>query len=208
MRESRFRYRAVFSKNGDMRFIGHLDLQQLFERALHRSALPLRYSQGFSPKVRLNLAGALPLGFTSSAEMMDFWLEQPMEPSLIQQQLNSALPTGIRILSVTEVSNDFPSLQASLKAAEYKVSFKAGVDVSAVCANLEELLNEPNLIVTRRNKQFDLKPLVEAMQWEEDMLYLRLSNRPEASARPDELLAMLGLAPEQYDIQRIGLYYS
>jgi len=131
-----------------------------------------------------------------------------MEPSLIQQQLNSALPTGIRILSVTEVSNDFPSLQASLKAAEYKVSFKAGVDVSAVCANLEELLNEPNLIVTRRNKQFDLKPLVEALQWEEDKLYLRLSNRPEASARPDELLAMLGLAPEQYDIQRIGLYYS
>ena len=208
MNETKYRYRAVFVKNGDVRFIGHLDLQQLLERALRRSGLPLRYSQGFSPKVRLNLASALPLGFTSSAEMMDFWLEQPMEPSLIQQQLNSALPTGIRILSVTEVSNDFPSLQASLKAAEYKVSFKAGVDVSAVCANLEELLNEPNLIVTRRNKQFDLKPLVEAMQWEEDMLYLRLSNRPEASARPDELLAMLGLAPEQYDIQRIGLYFS
>ena len=208
MSEIKFRYRAVFSKNGDMRFIGHLDLQQLFERALRRSALPLRYSQGFSPKVRLNLAGALPLGFTSTAEMMDFWLEEHMEPSLIQQQLNSALPTGIRILSVTEVSNDLPSLQASLKAAEYKVSFKAGVDVSAVCANLEELLNEPNLIVTRRNKQVNLKPLVEALQWEEDKLYLRLSNRPEASARPDELLALLGLAPEQYDIQRIGLYYS
>ena len=67
-----------------MRFIGHLDLQQLFERALRRSALPLRYSQGFSPKVRLNLAGALPLGFTSTADMMDLWLEQPVEPLLIQ----------------------------------------------------------------------------------------------------------------------------
>jgi radical SAM-linked protein len=208
MNETKYRYRVVFAKNGDIRFIGHLDMQQLLERALRRSGLPLRYSQGFSPKVRLNLASALPLGFTSSAEMMDFWLEEHMEPSLIQQQLNSALPTGIRILSVTEVPNDLPSLQASLKAAEYKVNFKAGVDVSAVCANLEELLNEPNLIVTRRNKQFDLKPLVEALQWEEDKLYLRLSNRPEASARPDELLALLGLAPEQYDIQRIGLYYS
>ncbi len=208
MNETKYRYRMVFAKNGDMRFIGHLDLQQLLERALRRSGLPLRYSQGFSPKVRLNLASALSLGFTSSAEMMDFWLEQPMEPSLIQQQLNSALPTGIRILSVTEVPNDLPSLQASLKAAEYKVSFKAGVDVSAVCANLEELLNEPNLIVTRRNKQFDLKPLVEALDREGDALYLRLSNRPEASARPDELLALLNLTPEQYDIQRIGLYFS
>jgi radical SAM-linked protein len=208
MSEIKFLYRAVFSKNGDMRFIGHLDLQQLFERALRRSALPLRYSQGFSPKVRLNLAGALPLGFTSTAEMMDFWLEQPVEPPLIQEQLNAALPTGIRIISVTEVPNDLPSLQASLKSAEYEVSFKAEIDVSAVNANLEDLLNKPNLIVTRRNKQVDLKPLVEALHWEEDKLYLRLSSSPEASARPDELLALLDLTPEQYDIQRIGLYYS
>jgi radical SAM-linked protein len=208
MSEIKFRYRAVFSKNGDMRFIGHLDLQQLFERALRRSALPLRYSQGFSPKVRLNLAGALPLGFTSTAEMMDFWLEQRVEPPLIQEQLNAALPTGIRIISVTEVPNDLPSLQASLKSAEYEVSFKAEIDVSAVNTNLEDLLNKPNLIVTRRNKQVDLKPLVEALHWEEDKLYLRLSSSPEASARPDELLALLDLTTEQYDIQRIGLYYS
>ena len=208
MSEIKFRYRAVFSKNGDMRFIGHLDLQQLFERALRRSALPLRYSQGFSPKVRLNLAGALPLGFTSTAEMMDFWLEQPVEPLLIQEQLNAALPTGICIISVTEVANDLPSLQASLKSAEYEVSFKAEIDVSAMNANLEDLLNKPNLIVTRRNKQVDLKPLVQTLHWEEDKLYLRLSSSPEASARPDELLALLDLTPEQCDIQRIGLYYS
>ncbi len=208
MSEIKFRYRAVFSKNGDMRFIGHLDLQQLFERALRRSALPLRYSQGFSPKVRLNLAGALPLGFTSTAEMMDFWLEQRVEPPLIQDQLNAALPSGIRIISVTEVPNDLPSLQASLKSAEYEVSFKADIDVSAVNANLEDLLNKPNLIVTRRNKQVDIKLLVEALHWEEDKLYLRLSSSPEASARPDELLALLDLTPEQFDIQRIGLYYS
>ena len=208
MSEIKFRYRAVFSKNGDMRFIGHLDLQQLFERALRRSALPLRYSQGFSPKVRLNLAGALPLGFTSTAEMMDFWLEQRVEPPLIQDKLNAALPTGVRIISVIEVPNDLPSLQASLKSAEYEVSFKAEIDVSAVNANLEDLLNKPNLIVTRRNKQVDLKPLVEALHWEEDKLYLRLSSSPEASARPDELLALLDLTPEQFDIQRIGLYYS
>ena len=208
MSETKFRYRAVFSKNSDMRFIGHLDLQQLIEHALRRSGLPLRYSQGFSPKVRLNLACALPLGFTSTAEMMDIWLDQPVEPPLIQEKLNATLPAGIRILSITEVPNDLPSLQASLKSAEYKVSFKVEVEVSAVKANLEELLNKPNLIVTRRNKQVDLKPLVEALHWEEDKLYLRLSSSPEASARPDELLALLGLAPEQYDIQRIGLYYS
>ena len=82
------------------------------------------------------------------------------------------------------------------------------MDVPAVNANLKDLLNKPNLIVTRRNKQVDLKPLVEALQWEEGKLYLRLSSSPEASTRPDELLSLLDLKPEQYDIQRIGLYYS
>jgi len=56
------RFRLTFSKAGDLRFVGHLDLQRLIERCLRRSGLPLRYSQGFNPKVRLNLASALPLG--------------------------------------------------------------------------------------------------------------------------------------------------
>lgn len=67
------------------------------------------------------------------------------------------------------------------------------IDVSAVNANLKDFCNKPNLIVTRRNKQVDLKPLVEALHWEEDKLYLRLSSVREA-VRPDELLALLGKA--------------
>lgn len=203
-----YRYRAIFSKTGDLRFIGHLDLQQLFGRALRRSGLPLRFNQGFSPKVRLNLASALPLGFTSIAEMMDFWLEQEVEVKSVQERLNAALPADIRIESVTEVSNSLPSLQASLIAAEYQVRFKPLVDIPALQKALEEQLNQPSLMITRRNKLVDLKPLIEALQWEDDTLHLRLSARPDASARPDELLSLLGVTAELCEIQRTALYFA
>ena len=208
MNESVYRYRTVFSKTGDLRFIGHLDLQQLFERALRRSGLPLRYSQGFSPKVRLSLASALPLGFTSTAEMLDFWLNQPVEPAAIQAQLNAALPADIRILSVSEVPNSWPSLQASLSAAEYRIRFRPEVDVATLRNALERLLAEPALPFVRRNKTVDLKPLVEASHWEGDVLELRLSALPQASGRPDELLTLLGLTPSQYGVQRTALIFE
>jgi len=120
MSETKFRYRAVFSKNSDMRFIGHLDLQQLIEHALRRSGLPLRYSQGFSPKVRLNLAGALPLGFTSTAEMMDIWLDQPVEPPLIQR--SSTLPCQLAF--VFYPSPKYPTIYPACKPASSQLNTK------------------------------------------------------------------------------------
>jgi radical SAM-linked protein len=160
-------------------------LQQLFERALRRSDLPLRYSQGFSPNVRLSLASALPLGFTSTAEMLDFWLQQPVEPATFQAQLDAALPADIRILSVSEVPNSWPSLPASLSAAEYRIHFRPEVDVATLRNALEGVLAAPALPFVRRNKTIDLKPLVEASHWEGDVLELRLSALPQASGRPD-----------------------
>ena len=59
----------------------------MFERALRRSKLPLRYTQGFNKHVRINLANALPLGFTSDAELLDFWLNEELEASFISDRL-------------------------------------------------------------------------------------------------------------------------
>ena len=68
------RIRIRYAKGESLRFIGHLDLQRLWERALRRSRLPVRYSQGFHPRARLNLASALPLGFLSDEELLEFFV--------------------------------------------------------------------------------------------------------------------------------------
>ncbi len=59
------RARITFSKQGALRYTGHLDLHRLWERAMRRADLPLSYSQGFHPQPKISLASALPLGFAS-----------------------------------------------------------------------------------------------------------------------------------------------
>ena len=81
---------------GNLRFIGHLDLQSLWERAFRRADLPMQFSQGFSPKVRLNLASALPLGITSDCEVIDFWLVRATPLDEIHQALEGALPVELK----------------------------------------------------------------------------------------------------------------
>ncbi|MEL7645722.1 MAG: TIGR03936 family radical SAM-associated protein [Anaerolineaceae bacterium] len=205
------RVRVRFSKDGDLRFTGHLDLQRLFERALRRSGLPLRYSQGFNPKVRLNLASALPLGFSSEAELLDFWLDEALDTAAVERHLRAALPADIRIRQVDFVPNQLPSLQSSLKTSQYRVFFQPTVDPRELKEKLSALLKQESIPFTRRAKTVDLKQLLLSTRWEESAngseLMLEMKSTPEANGRPDELLSLLGLTPGTYQVCRTGMSF-
>ena len=68
------RLRLYFGKTSLMRYTAHLDTQRALERTIRRAKLPLAYSEGFTPHAKMNLAAALPLGFTSIGELADIWL--------------------------------------------------------------------------------------------------------------------------------------
>ncbi len=55
------RVRLVFEKGAPLRFIGHLDLVRMWERAFRRAELPLAYTLGFTPHPRLTFAAPLAL---------------------------------------------------------------------------------------------------------------------------------------------------
>ena len=212
MNDTPFRVRVCYSKTGNLRFIGHLDTQRMFERALRRSTLPIRYTQGFSKHIRLNLASALPLGFTGSAEMLDFWLDVPLDTQEIREKLQDALPAEIRILELYEVDNSLPSLQGSLISSDYKITLP-----EEETANFQQkwgtLLSQPELPITRRDKTLDYKKLILEHEVVVDALpkitlKLKVSSTPGANARPDDLLKLLGIDPADCKIERTGLNFS
>src|SRR5512141_2725690 len=97
------RARITFSKTVAQRYIGHLDLQTLWERAARRAGLPLAYSNGFHPQPKITFASALPLGFSSHAEVMDIRLQKDVPADELPRLLKDALPPGIDILTVEQV---------------------------------------------------------------------------------------------------------
>ena len=97
-----FRYRLAYTKQGTARFLSHLEFSSCFARALRRAGLPLRYSQGFHPLPRVTFHEALPVGMECGHALCDIELTQPIPALDILQALARRLPSGIKILRVTE----------------------------------------------------------------------------------------------------------
>jgi radical SAM-linked protein len=114
-----------------MALVGHLDLMRLFDRAVRRSGLPVAFTGGFHPSPRISLANALPLGATSSGEIVDFELTQVVSAEEFHSKLLQTLPGDIPIYEVAEVDIKAPAATQSLSAAEYLITIASTTDVTA-----------------------------------------------------------------------------
>ncbi len=208
------RARITFSKTGPLRYIGHLDLQTLWERAARRAGLPLAYSHGFHPQPKINFASALPLGFSSHAEVVDLRLQGDADLNELPARLARALPEGIGILGVESVDEAAPALQTQVQAAEYEVSLVGSGDEAALHAGIDRLLAAQSLPRERRGKAYDLRPLIESLSIAgtaangESKLLMRLSARESATGRPEEVLSELGIAVGDARIERTRLIFQ
>lgn len=207
------RIRVRYSKGSSLRFTGHLDLQRIWERTLRRSGLPIRYSQGFHRRARLNLASALPLGFVSDDERLDFWMDESHPLKEITAKLAAAAPPGLEIQSVQMVDMREDALQMQMKSSQFMVSFYDQQDLAALQQKISQLLGEEAIICERRKKAYDLRPLIlnlEAVTLPEGGLGLRmhLLAQPGATGRPDDLMDVLGFANTDYLVRRTQLFLS
>lgn len=90
----------VFSKKGEMKYISHLDLMRLFTRALRRSGLPIKITEGFHPHPKFSIKRALKLGLESENEEAQVVLREWVDLKVFQEKLGPELPQGIQIKSV------------------------------------------------------------------------------------------------------------
>ncbi len=115
------RLRVRFTKEEPLRFLGHLDVVRLWERACRRARLPLAYTLGFTPHPRLQFASPLALGATGAAEVLDLYLTAPLAPEDFGARIGARLPPGCRVVEVQEVPLLAPAAAALLRWAEYEV---------------------------------------------------------------------------------------
>lgn len=116
------RLRVWFGKQGDMALMSHLDLVRLFDRAIRRAAIPIAFTGGFHPGPRISFANALPLGATSSGEIVDFDLTQPLDVDEFRTMLSAQLPNDIPLYTVEEIRPNSASATQLLERAEYLIT--------------------------------------------------------------------------------------
>lgn len=205
------RLRIRFSKTDSLRYIGHLDLQRVWERTFRRAGLPLVYSQGFHPQPKIQIASALPLGFIGHDEIVDVWLEEAkvgaFAPVEIGRQLQRVAPQGLILHSVEIVDERAPALQTQVLAAEYRVTFPAGT-VPDLSQRVQAVLAQTALPRRRREREYDLRPLILQLKWDGTALLMTLSAKEGATGRPEEVLDALNLPVEGARIERLRLILS
>lgn len=204
------RIRIKFSKNEPMRYTGHLDLFRSWERTFRRSGVPLAYSQGFHPQPRLNLACALPLGFTSDCELIDAWLENVIELPQINLAITAVLTPGLVLHGIERVDLHTPALQTQVTSSTYIVTFLD--QIPDLFERVHKIIESEHLYRVRRERSYDLRPLIEEISLlPEDergaqKLHIRLSVRESATGRPEEVLDELGIKFENTHVHREALF--
>jgi radical SAM family uncharacterized protein/radical SAM-linked protein len=196
---------------GSARFLGHLETMNAWLRALRRARAPLSYSEGFHPHPRVAFESARPLGEESMATYMDITLQERVEPADLLARLKAVLPAEFRVLDVSEVPLNAPSLMSQVIGADYV--FFIPEQAETVEAAIAGLLVSERIEVRRTAKKkkrrgrtmpqamrtIDVKPNIESLALNTelsqdglaavDVCLLTVDGR---GLRPSELLELLG----------------
>lgn len=207
------RIRATFSKTEDMRFTGHLDLFRTLARTMRRANLPLVYSQGFNARPKIMLASALPLGYTSQCELVDFWLENELPLEDLTAALRKAAPPGIEFLEVRQVDLDAPKLQNDIRSAEFEVTL--GQAVPGLETKVAELLAQQDIprekVRKRKARMYNLRELIYGAEvmaptpGGKPRLKLTLRAEEGFTGRPDDVLDYLDIDPLVAQVHRVAI---
>lgn len=144
--------RIWFGKLGKMGLVSHLDLARLFDRAIRRASIPVTYSGGFHPLPRITIANALPLGSTSTGEIVDLELTRSMAEAELQTKLTAQLPADIPIYRVESIDLKQPAASAAITQAEYKITVSATNPNHQWEESIAAVLNSQEIIQEKQTK--------------------------------------------------------
>lgn len=124
--------RVKYEKKNEVKYVGHLDTMRTFMRCLKRTIIPLEYSKGFNPRIKISFALPLGVGVTSDSEYFDLELTEKMNVDLFLAELNSVLPQGFRVTEAFYPEDTKRSLMSLVKEAVYEITIYDDIDFEKI----------------------------------------------------------------------------
>jgi len=132
--------RIQFEKRGAIRFTSHKDVVRIFERAFAAAGVPVSFSEGFHPHMRMSFGPPLKTGWESLEEYMDVQLETPMDG--MAAAVNTKLPDGLRVTQVVPIDDRTPKLAVDIVAVELEAVMESSDVMSADIAAVSRALTD------------------------------------------------------------------
>jgi radical SAM-linked protein len=195
-----------YAKRGRMRFASHRDIARAVERGVRRAGLPIAYSAGFSPHPKISYAGGAPTGTASEAEYLEISLTSVCAVPDVRQRLDAALPDGIDVIEVQELSGK-PGGDSALRleGSLWRLVLP-GITPGDAARAVQAFLAAPSVMVERLTtkgvRRLDARAAVVALELDQRAMLeqdagcaiLRMVVRHLTPVvRPDDILAALGI---------------
>jgi radical SAM-linked protein len=199
----RCKYRIRFCKASDLRLVSHHDLMHVCERMLRRADLSVPVTQGFNPRPKMWFASALALGIAGLNEVLEFELSQPLAAEEVHRRLATQVPPGMEILSVRAID---VKTAARVRRAWYRLPLSLTPSPSAkgpremvihaLRQRCEGFLQRKECWVERMRphpRRINIRPFVHEIHVNDESVEMALWITSNGAARPEEVIAALGL---------------
>lgn len=184
--------RIKFSKQGSMKFVGHLDIMRYFQKVMRRAGVDIRYSEGFSPHQIMSFAAPLGVGITSSGEYLDIEVLTTDRSAVMVERLNQAMVEEIRVLSYRQLGDSGKNAMSLVSAADYTLEFRESYipeDLEAFFESLKRFYSQEQILIVkptkRGQKEMDLKPLVYQLERRGDGIFMQVSTGSTDNIKPE-----------------------
>lgn len=165
------RYILKFTKEKRLKYISHLDVLRLFQRAFKRAGIRLSYSKGYNPHAKVGFALPLSLGFESSGEYMEIETEEEYSEPEISDRLNAIMPDGIEIISCGRLAETSKTAVAAvLDFASYKVLFNGNAETAQKLESaVKSFVKQEKIIIVKfskkkkKNIESDIRPHIHSI---------------------------------------------
>lgn len=163
------RYLVKYTKEGEIKFISHLDLMRTIQRVIRRAKLPIEYSKGFNPHMSLSIAQPLSVGVYSCGEYLDVVFTEELKEEEIIDSLNKHTVGGVKFLNAVKVivpeNKKVPQGMALIDGAKYiiKLKLKEGKTI-----NFDSIKEFPHWNMLKKTKsgekEVDIRSLVKSIE--------------------------------------------
>ena len=209
--------RIKFSKKGVMKYIGHLDLQRYFQKAIRRANIDVAYSEGYSPHQIMSFASPLGVGLESEGEYFDVELNSFITLKEVVDELNKVMAEGMAVLDAVVLPEGAGNAMASIEAARYVVASQNDKVARLFTEEIiSKFLANEEILVTKESKkstrELDIRPLIYDMKVHEKGLELLVCASSAGNIKPGLVIGELCrqnsevLGKFDLEVTRIELY--
>lgn len=202
--------RIRFSKQGQMKFIGHLDMVRYFQKVMRRAEVDVAYSEGFSPHQKMSFAAPLSVGVISRGEYFDMEVNSTLSSVEMIKRINEQNVEGVEVLSYKLLPENAKNAMSVVAGADYFVYTSLFQK-----EEINDFMAQDEIIVLKKTKksekEVNIRPLIYKMNLCDEGIFMQISQGSASNLKPELVINSLAefsgiQTPETLTYERLDMY--